>query len=87
MFANSTADCTDTTKVYVLPDGYIYGYINAAWTNTGHQFTNAESLEKVIDATCDIETVSGGNYNLLKVSEVSFSSRLQDDVAGILSSA
>lgn len=43
-------------------------------------------LRKVIDATCDIETVSGGNYNLLKVSEVSFSSRLQDNVAGIVSS-
>lgn len=86
LFANSTADCTDTTKVYVLPDGYIYGYINGAWTNTGHQFTNAEALEKVIDATCDIEIVSGGNYNLLKVSEVSFSSRLQDNTAGIVAS-
>ena len=86
LFANSTADCTDTTKVYVLPDGYIYGYINGAWTNTGHQFTNNESLEKVIDATCDIETISGGNYNLLKVNEVSFSSRLQDNVAGIVAS-
>ena len=86
LFANSTADCTDTTKVYVLPDGYIYGYINGAWTNTGHQFTNTEALEKVIDATCDIETISGGNYNLLKVSEVSFSSRLQDNTAGIVAS-
>lgn len=86
LFANSTADCTDTTKVYVLPDGYIYGYISGAWTNTGHQFTNAEALEKVIDATCDIETISGGNYNLLKVSEVSFSSRLQDNVSGIIAS-
>ena len=86
LFANSTADCTDTTKVYVLPDGYIYGYINGAWTNTGHQFTNAETLEKIIDATCDIETISGGNYNLLKVSEVSYSSRLQDNVAGIVAS-
>lgn len=86
LFANSTADCTDTTKVYVLPDGYIYGYVNSTWTNTGHQFTSLDTLEKVIDATCDIETVSGGNYNLLKVSEVSFSSRLQDNTAGIVAS-
>lgn len=27
LFANSVAGCTDTSKVYVLPDGYIYGYI------------------------------------------------------------
>lgn len=29
-FANSTADCTDATKLYVLPDGFIYAYISAA---------------------------------------------------------
>ena len=23
-FANSVAECTDTTKLYVLPDGYLY---------------------------------------------------------------
>ena len=27
LFANDTSECTDTSKVYVLPDGYIYGYI------------------------------------------------------------
>lgn len=26
-FANSIEECTDTSKLYVLPDGYIYGYI------------------------------------------------------------
>lgn len=26
LFANSIAECTDTSKVYVLPDGYIYAY-------------------------------------------------------------
>lgn len=26
-FAKSTDDCTDTSKVYVLPDGYIYAYL------------------------------------------------------------
>ena len=35
----------------------------------------AEQLEKVINACCDVKTVPGGNYNLMKVSEVSFSSR------------
>ena len=27
MFAETIEDCTDTSKVYVLPDGFIYGYI------------------------------------------------------------
>lgn len=26
-FANSVAECTDTTKLYVLPDGYLYAYM------------------------------------------------------------
>lgn len=26
-FANSVAECTDTSKLYVLPDGYIYAYM------------------------------------------------------------
>ena len=26
LFANSVEECTDTTKMYVLPDGYIYAY-------------------------------------------------------------
>lgn len=47
---------------------------------------DANQLEKVINACCDVKTVSGGNYNLMKVSEVSFSSRLQDNVEGIVSS-
>lgn len=35
-FANSIDECTDTTKLYVLPDGYIYAYM----TKTGALFTN-----------------------------------------------
>lgn len=27
LFANSTEECTDTTKLYVLPDGYLYAYM------------------------------------------------------------
>jgi len=46
---------------------------------------NKTDILKVIDACCDT-VVSNGNYNLFKISEVSFSSRLQDDVAGITSS-
>lgn len=31
-FANSTEDCTDQTKLYVLPDGYIYAYMEKTET-------------------------------------------------------
>lgn len=34
-FANDIEECTDTTKLYVLPDGYIYGYIKKTSTATG----------------------------------------------------
>lgn len=76
----------DKTKMYVLPDGYIYGYKNGVWENTVVPFVVEERLEKTIDACCDTEIVSGGNYNLLKISEVSFSSRLQDNAEEIVSS-
>lgn len=35
-FANSTEECTDTNKLYVLPDNEIYGYVRKGaenWTN------------------------------------------------------
>lgn len=46
---------------------------------------NKTDISKVIDACCDTE-ISNGNYNLLKISEVSFSSRLQNDAEEIVSS-
>lgn len=55
-FVNSIDEMTDTSKVYVMPDGYLWKYGETE------------------------------NYNLLKLSEVSYSSRLQDDVEGIISS-
>jgi lysophospholipase L1-like esterase len=41
-FANSVAECTDTTKMYVLPDGMIYAYMKYESVNAGGQplFTN-----------------------------------------------
>lgn len=32
LFANSIEECTDTTKLYVLPDGFIYAYTKAETT-------------------------------------------------------
>lgn len=38
LFVSSLSDCADADKIYILPDGYIYAYMNGAWTNTGHRF-------------------------------------------------
>lgn len=86
-FANSIEECTDTTKLYVLPDGYIYAYMNSQWASTGQAFTSFDTLEDVIDACCDTELISGGNYNLFKISEVTYQSRLTDDTEGTVSSS
>lgn len=52
-FANSIDECTDTSKVYVLPDGYIYAYIKTQQWQEG-----ANDL-------IPLSTVSGGGsvYN------------------------
>jgi hypothetical protein len=34
-FANSVEECTDTTKLYVLPDGFIYAYMKKETTAVG----------------------------------------------------
>lgn len=53
-FANTIEECTDTTKLYVLPDGYIYGYI----------YTNVEvgGYTNRVDITSD-DFKSGYRYN------------------------
>lgn len=54
------------------------------WANAGGHIRGI--TKKIVDACCDKVTVEGSNYNLLKVSEVEFSTRLQDDVEGTVSS-
>ena len=44
LFANSVKDCVDTSKLYVLPDGYIYAYMENA---NVPQFTN--QLKNAVD--------------------------------------
>ena len=46
----------------------------------------AKDVGKIAEACCDKMVISDGNYNLFKISEVDFSSRLQDDVEGTVSS-
>ena len=50
LFANSTAECTDTTKMYVLPDGYIYAYILTKVTSeSGENILPSLTLTAVVD--------------------------------------
>ena len=48
LFANSIDECTDTTKLYVLPDGYIYAYMTKSVTHTP---TNQVPNSKAADGT------------------------------------
>ena len=42
-YANSVKDCTDTSKLYVLPDGYIYAYSqDGGYTNLVASATDAD---------------------------------------------
>lgn len=52
LFANNVEECTDTTKVYVLPDGYIYGYVMTINEGGLPLFTNL--LPKATDANGNI---------------------------------
>lgn len=52
-FVNSIEECTDTSKLYVLPDGYIYAYMST--TETGAAYTNLLS-----SATDDTGAVLNG---------------------------
>ena len=47
-FVSSTAACTDTARLYVLPDGYIYAYMGDSWQSTGRAYQAADYEDRVI---------------------------------------
>lgn len=47
MFANSIDECTDTTKLYVLPDGHIYAYMRVVSLGGQPLFNNLADPNKV----------------------------------------
>lgn len=49
-FANSIDECTDTTKLYVLPDGYIYAYMYSE-TGGASGYTNLVPTSQDFDST------------------------------------
>lgn len=60
-FANSIAECTDTTKLYVLPDGYIYGYISTVIE--GGVIANFDNvLKRATIRKGERYSLSGGGY-------------------------
>lgn len=67
-FANSIEECVDTTKLYVLPDGYIYAYVLHEETVEGGTTANFTNI--VTDANTEIKTgyrysKSGGAFKAL----------------------
>lgn len=51
-YAESIEDCTDTSKVYVLPDGFIYAYmLTEKEVNNGTSYTNQLPLAINADGT------------------------------------
>ena len=62
-FANSVAECTDTTKLYVLPDGYIYAFMRTTVTTEGElkpAFTNLKDV--CVFKYQQRYSMSGGGY-------------------------
>lgn len=56
-FANSIEECTDTTKLYVLPDGYIYAYMTVE--NVGGTEEVTEQITGEFTENSRLSTSSG----------------------------
>ncbi len=63
-FANSIDECTDTSKVYVLPDGYVYGYIYGESTSETETVVPIEWSKHIkLDKTTGAETSTTDRYH------------------------
>ena len=58
-YANSIEECTDTTKLYVLPDGMIYAYMLTEKEIASGGYTNLLPTAKAADR----KTIYGEDYN------------------------
>ena len=81
LFADSTINMTDTTRLYVnISDGYIYYYNGSAWTNTGKQYQS-----KVIDIdSVGIQEIKGTDniINIFDKNDITLNYRM-DIVNGV----
>lgn len=72
-FANSISECTDTSKLYVLPDGYIYAYLldtesdvtESEWRSTGLAFGGEDGVG--IASIDYVESTESGGSNYLNI--------------------
>lgn len=80
--ANPTAEGTVTLTKLKIGDT-VYNLPSGGDVTADEIAALKSEIGKTVDACCDKELI---NYNLLKLSEVSYSSRLQDNVEGIISS-
>ena len=58
LFANNVDECTDTSKVYVLPDGYIYAYMESGKV----VYTNLFSYDNALD---NLSRISGSTEDMI----------------------
>jgi hypothetical protein len=72
LFVKSVAECTDTTKVYVLPDGYIYAYM----------YTERPAYTNVLTTAIDTDGTPYNGGLGYKVGRRIFSSLKEEDVDG-----
>ena len=79
--ASDTEGNAELIDIRTGADGTIYNTAGVAVRSQIEKLN--KNVANFTEACCDTEIVGGGNYNLLKLSEVSYSSRLQDDVSGI----
>lgn len=56
-YANSIEECSDTTKLYVLPDGYIYAYMN----KSGYSDTDIMPVGTTTQTKNELTTTPDGN--------------------------
>lgn len=60
-FVNSIEECTDTTKLYVLPDGYIYAYMyKTGYSNTDIMPVGSGQTKNGLTTTVNVD----GSYTL-----------------------
>ena len=88
LFAQSVDELNvsgDTTKLYVLPDGYIYAYINGIWTSTGHAFVPADYEDRIISLENRVVQTTGQSTTAVmsqKATTVEINA-LKDDLADL----
>ena len=86
-FANDTSECTDTSKLYVLPDGYIYAYMKKTVRVENNEYDPAytDGLNKRIKSDGSVADYNG-SY-LTDYIEVDYAEEYNVTISGLASLA